>query len=71
MALTKNPAKNRRCLDCGREFHCGIATGTPCWCATEFPALMPLTDAAAGCYCQECLGKRISERQAAGRKPLT
>ena len=71
MALTKDPVENRRCLDCGREFHCGIATGTPCWCATEFPALMPLTDAAAGCYCRECLGKRISERQAAGRKPLT
>ncbi|MGH8730736.1 MAG: cysteine-rich CWC family protein [Burkholderiales bacterium] len=71
MALTKDPVDNRRCPDCGRAFHCGIENDTPCWCATEFRALMPLTDAAAGCYCRECLGKQIAARQEAARKPLT
>ncbi|HEV8646453.1 MAG TPA: cysteine-rich CWC family protein [Burkholderiales bacterium] len=71
MALTKKPLENRRCLDCGRAFHCGIVDDTPCWCSTEFAALMPLTDGAAGCYCPECLVKRIAARQGAARKPLT
>jgi len=71
MALTKHPVENRRCPDCGRGFHCGIANDTPCWCATEFPALMPLNDAETGCYCRECLGKRIAARQESTPKPLT
>jgi hypothetical protein len=71
MALKKNPVENRRCPGCGREFHCGIANDTPCWCATEFPALMPLTDAAAGCYCRDCLAKRIDARKRAACKPFT
>jgi len=71
MALTKDPVENRRCPDCGQAFHCGIVNDTPCWCATEFPALMALTDAAAGCYCRECLRKRFAARQEAARKPLT
>ena len=71
MALTKNPVENRHCPDCGRAFHCGIADDTRCWCATGFAALLPLTDAAAGCYCRECLAKRIAARQEAARKPNT
>lgn len=71
MALTKDPVANRRCPDCGRAFQCGIANDTPCWCAIEFPALMPLTDGAAVCYCRECLGKRIAARQETARKLLT
>lgn len=70
MALTQNPVDSRRCLDCGRVFHCGLADDAPCWCATEFPALMPLTETAAGCFCRECLGKRIDVRQEAARKLL-
>ncbi len=69
MALMKNPVENRRCLDCGREFHCGVANDTPCWCATEFPPLISLPDAVAGCYCRECLGRRIAARQGAASKP--
>jgi hypothetical protein len=52
-------------------FHCGIANDTPCWCAAEFPPLMPPTDAEARCYCRECLGKRIVARRESARKPLT
>jgi len=71
MALMKNPVENRRCPGCGREFHCGIASDTPCWCATEFPPLMPPADAEACCYCRECLGKRIVARRESARKLLT
>ena len=63
MALTKAPVENRRCPDCGQAFHCGIAVDSPCWCATEYAALMPLTDAEAGCYCRKCLEKRIAARK--------
>jgi len=71
MTLRNKPVQNRRCPDCGREFHCGIADDAPCWCAAEFPALMPLTEAAAGCLCPECLERRISAQQDGARNSLT
>ena len=50
------------CVACGREFECGMGRDEPCWCSVEFPAVMPLPDAAArGCYCRECLAAVIAE----------
>jgi len=70
VALTEIPAANRCCLDCGQAFYCGIADATPCWCATEFAPLMPLSGPASGCYCRECLEKQIAARQGAAGDPL-
>jgi ribosomal protein L34E len=70
MALMKIPEANQRCPDCGQAFLCGIANDAPCWCATGFAPLMPLTDPASGCYCRECLEKRITARQTAARDSI-
>jgi hypothetical protein len=32
----------------------------PCWCSIEFPAVMPLPEAAKACYCRECLAALIA-----------
>ena len=41
-------------------FECGINNGEPCWCSVEFPAVMPLPEAAKGCYCRQCLAAMIA-----------
>jgi hypothetical protein len=43
------------CTDCGKEFHCGMNDGEPCWCSTEFAPRLPVPEAGAKCYCPECL----------------
>jgi hypothetical protein len=70
MAVTPTAALNQLCLDCGQAFHCGIADSTPCWCATGVAPLMPMPEEASGCYCPECLKKRIAARQPAARDPI-
>ena len=52
-------AGQQNCLGCGRMFECGINNGEPCWCSVEFPAVMPLPEAAKGCYCRDCLAALI------------
>jgi len=43
------------CSRCGAGFTCGMQAGwTECWCAT-LPAVSTIPDAAAGCYCPDCL----------------
>ncbi|HKB81843.1 MAG TPA: cysteine-rich CWC family protein [Burkholderiales bacterium] len=56
-----NPATplQKRCSSCGAAFECGMGQDTPCWCSIEFPAVMPVPDAAKGCYCRKCLAPLI------------
>jgi hypothetical protein len=54
------------CPGCGKAFECGMDKHDPCWCSTEFPAAMPLPEAARGCYCRECLAALISSAQESG-----
>lgn len=43
------------CSRCGAGFTCGMQAGwTKCWCAA-LPAVATIPDAAAGCYCPDCL----------------
>ncbi|MBM3395891.1 MAG: hypothetical protein FJY37_14925 [Betaproteobacteria bacterium] len=48
-----------KCLECGEEFHCGVNDAEPCWCARDFPAILPVPDASARCLCARCLRKQI------------
>jgi len=32
----------------------------PCWCCIDFPAVMPLPEAARECYCRDCLAALIA-----------
>jgi len=50
----------KQCLGCGAAFECGMGLDTPCWCSTEFPAVMPLPATAQGCYCRDCLAAMIA-----------
>jgi len=50
----------KRCPDCGAAFECGMGQDRPCWCSIEFPAVMPLPEAAMGCYCKQCLAALIA-----------
>jgi hypothetical protein len=51
------------CMACGKEFECGMGGLHPCWCSTDFAAVMPLPKAANGCYCRECLARLIASAQ--------
>lgn len=51
------------CTGCGKPFDCGMEKSGPCWCSTEFPAVMPLPEGVRGCYCRECLAKLIAAGQ--------
>lgn len=53
-------AGTQACLDCGTVFECGMGKSEPCWCSTEFPAVMPLPEAVRGCYCRDCLARLIA-----------
>lgn len=53
------------CSRCGAVFHCAMAEAaatdqaSPCWC-TLLPAAAPLPrEAAAGCWCADCLRRFI------------
>jgi hypothetical protein len=48
------------CQACGRAFECGIGGSEPCWCSTDFPAVLPLPKDARGCYCRECLARLVA-----------
>ena len=50
----------QQCLGCDRMFECGIHGREPCWCSVEFPMVMPLPEAAKGCYCRHCLPALIA-----------
>ena len=57
------------CTRCGATFSCAMADpsdGQPCWC-TALPPVVPVpgADAAAGCWCPECLRKHIAATAAA------
>ncbi len=54
------------CTGCGKVFECGMEKPGPCWCSTEFPAVMPLPDGARGCYCRECLARLIAATRESG-----
>jgi len=54
---------NMKCQGCGKTFYCGAATGT-CWCM-ESPQVMPLPAQGEGCFCKECLQKKVREKQSA------
>jgi hypothetical protein len=53
-------AARQSCLGCGRTFECGMNQSEPCWCSSEFSAVMPLPDATKGCYCKDCLAALIA-----------
>ncbi|MCS0609863.1 cysteine-rich CWC family protein [Massilia solisilvae] len=55
------------CTRCGAPFGCAMADGgaEPCWC-TALPAIVPVPDVPAGCWCPACL-----ERHVAGRSDAT
>jgi uncharacterized protein len=61
----------KRCPDCGAAFECGMGQDTPCWCSREFAAVMPVPDPGAGCYCADCLARRIAQGQQENPKPRT
>jgi len=48
------------CIGCGRTFECGMSQKKPCWCCIDFPAVMPLPEAARECYCRDCLAALIA-----------
>ena len=53
------------CSRCGAGFTCGMQAGwTECWCAT-LPVLPTVPDAAAGCYCPDCLKSLLGSDSAA------
>jgi len=58
-ADTPNPT---RCSRCGTSFGCG-AQMAACWCQ-QLPRLDPARiDAAAGCYCPDCLKALVRQQQ--------
>jgi hypothetical protein len=40
----------------------------PCWC-TQLPAVVPVPDAQAGCWCAACLRQHIAGRSLTERGP--
>ncbi|MBI4989700.1 MAG: cysteine-rich CWC family protein [Rhodocyclales bacterium] len=52
--------QERNCPGCGRAFICGMNAGwARCWCA-ELPPLPTQPEADKGCYCADCLKKRLA-----------
>ena len=61
-----------RSFDAGREIRCSRCDtaftcdpGGRCWCM-DLPPVMPMTGGA--CFCPRCLGEKITERSAVGRR---
>ncbi|RLA31612.1 MAG: hypothetical protein DRR03_09480 [Gammaproteobacteria bacterium] len=55
---------NSHCAHCGTSFRCGRDDPAPCWCARDFPAVMPLPapEATAGCLCPACLRAAVARQ---------
>jgi hypothetical protein len=53
-----------RCPRCGARFECGMGGAGPCWCA-DYPRVMPVPQANAGCYCPACLAELTAQQAAA------
>ena len=53
-----------KCTTCGNEFHCGMHDAKPCWCAAEYPRVLPVPAALKACLCPRCLALRIEARSA-------
>ncbi|MDX1593128.1 MAG: cysteine-rich CWC family protein [Gammaproteobacteria bacterium] len=62
------PAGASRCAACGAPFHCGRDDAEPCWCARDYPPLLPLpgSDTALGCLCPACLERALALRAPPG-----
>lgn len=57
-------AASNLCSRCGASFTCGMQAGwVECWCAT-LPAVSSIPDAAAGCYCPDCLKSLLGVQSA-------
>lgn len=49
------------CPGCGRRFECGMRAGREsCWCA-DLPSVPIIAEPAMGCFCPECLARRLAE----------
>ncbi|HPP46756.1 MAG TPA: cysteine-rich CWC family protein [Accumulibacter sp.] len=49
------------CAACGAPFICGAAAGLPtCWCMQQATLPADDLDAASGCYCPQCLQRRLA-----------
>ena len=59
-AANPAPGNNARCTRCGAAFRCGIDDAGPCWCARDFPPVVPLPGDAGGCLCPACLAERVA-----------
>lgn len=55
------------CVECGAEFHCGMQDATPCWCSSDFAAVLPVPGTGAACLCTACLQRRIDQHTAHSR----
>lgn len=51
-----------KCIVCGTTFHCGMQDREPCWCSTDFPAVMPVPTGGVGCLCPRCLADQVRQR---------
>jgi hypothetical protein len=57
--MTQQGPRPTVCTRCGASFGCGIDMNA-CWCQT-LPTLDPARlDAAAGCYCPDCLATLVA-----------
>jgi len=54
------PAAIDECVRCGAEFHCGMQSDVPCWCAS-FPPVSPCAGLPVGCLCPACLAAAVRE----------
>jgi len=54
------PAAVDMCVKCGAEFHCGMQSDVPCWCAS-FPPVAPSELLPVGCLCPDCLAAAVRD----------
>ncbi len=56
---------NTHCAACGAAFRCGRNDPEPCWCARDFPAVLPAPGSGepAGCLCPDCLRAAVARAQ--------
>jgi hypothetical protein len=54
---------NARCAACGAPFRCGRDDPAPCWCARDFPAVLPAPapGSPVGCLCPACLREAVAK----------
>ncbi|NCF10167.1 MAG: hypothetical protein GWP66_05740 [Gammaproteobacteria bacterium] len=60
-----SPDANTRCSACGAPFRCGCDDPAPCWCARDFPAVLPAPapGSPAGCLCPRCLSAAVARQR--------